>query len=118
MNRVVVLSLKLEQKPGELYFYDHIVPLNEDVEVKFTKNIETYMSDFNLKAVLSHVFIYLDTLNKIVDQTKPWITIKNDTEMARADLFLLAKGLRLVGLHLYPFFPEKMSEMFEKLGLQ
>jgi methionyl-tRNA synthetase len=26
--------------------------------------------------------------------------------------------LRQVWLHLYPFFPEKMSEMFEKLGLE
>ncbi len=33
-------------------------------------------------------------------------------------MYTIAEGLRQVGLALYPFFPEKMSEMFAKLGLE
>jgi methionyl-tRNA synthetase len=59
----------------------------------------------------------LDKLNKYADETQPWITIKNDQITTTHTLYTLAEGLRQVGLHLYPFFPEKMSEMFTKLGL-
>ncbi len=44
--------------------------------------------------------------------------IKTDEEGTREVLYTLAEGLRQVGLALYPFFPEKMSEMFVKLGLK
>lgn len=38
-------------------------------------------------------------------------------EETREVLYTIAEGLRQVGLALYPFFPEKMHEMFHKLGL-
>lgn len=44
--------------------------------------------------------------------------IKTDEAATREVLYTLAEGLRQVGLALYPFFPEKMSEMFTKLGLK
>ncbi len=44
--------------------------------------------------------------------------IKTDEAATREVLYTLAEGLRQVGIAIYPFFPEKMSEMFVKLGLK
>lgn len=86
----------------------------EDIKVP----TEGKMKTFDLKGTLGDIFIMLDRLNKYADTTEPWKLIKSDEEEAKKILYTLAEGLRQVGLHLYPFFPEKMSEMFTKLGLQ
>ena len=74
--------------------------------------------EYDLKEALGLCFGYLDVLNKYADETEPWNLIKIDEETAKEVLYILAEGLRQVGLALYPFFPEKMSEVFEKLGLE
>jgi methionyl-tRNA synthetase len=45
--------------------------------------------------------------------------IKDESKLEETKevLYTIAEGLRQVGLVLYPFFPEKMSELFEKIGL-
>lgn len=107
VNRVVVLSLKVW---GSLESYsDFVIP-----SLLLSSNYEKY----DLKSVLDDAFMYLDTLNKYADEKQPWITIKDDEEETKKVLFYLAEGLRQVWLALYPFFPEKMLEMFEKLGLE
>ncbi|MCH8518286.1 methionine--tRNA ligase [Candidatus Gracilibacteria bacterium] len=139
VNRVVVLSLKLSEnsgilKPRGLRSDDNIegFSLDHPLAVKYGKyavkigqNIESEsrgfqssMKDFDLKFTLDCVFRLLDSLNKFADETQPWQMIKTDEEGTREVLYTLAEGLRQVGLALYPFFPEKMSEMFEKLGLK
>ena len=80
--------------------------------------IELEIKKYNLKQILDSCFVFLDSLNKFADEKEPWKLIKIDEETTRQVLYTLAEGLRQVGLALYPFFPEKMSEMFVKLGLQ
>ena len=40
------------------------------------------------------------------------------TQEVKEVLYVIAEGLRQVWLALYPFFPEKMWEMFHKLWLE
>ena len=114
VNRVVVLSLKLEwgilncEKDRSKY-------LITDSEIK---KITKYFTEYNLKWVLDLCFENLDSLNKYADENEPWNLIKTDTEKTQEVLYALAEWLRQVGLSLYPFFPEKMSEMFVKLWLE
>ncbi|MDA9129381.1 methionine--tRNA ligase [Candidatus Gracilibacteria bacterium] len=114
VNRVVVLSLKLPLS-GILSqpLYNFLPWGRNEAAQKVRKGFENY----DLKGVLDQVFRDLDTLNKFADETEPWKLIKTDEQKASEVLYTLAEGLRQVGLTLYPFFPEKMSEMFEKLGL-
>lgn len=143
VNRVVVLSLKLdesekwldgtlEHRISCLLAYLHhalnydlspkqILELQESLK-QASETIEVpakgTMESYDLKSTLDHVFVMLDHLNKYADTTQPWNLIKDNQEEARNILYTLAEWLRQVGLSLYPFFPEKMSEMFEKLGLE
>jgi methionyl-tRNA synthetase len=141
VNRVVVLALKLSDStlqpssqpstPGHPSLEQssiHLDPLEEKGQaasssLPFQRNEATdkvgrLFSQYNLKGVLDFCFENLDALNKFADEKQPWVTIKTDEQGTSEVLYTLAEWLRQVGLALYPFFPEKMSEMFIKLGLQ
>jgi len=114
LNRVVVLSLRLSENTWKLSSTQDSIGEVGKLNIKTTQ----LFSQYNLKWVLDVCFVALDKLNKFADDTQPWITIKDDEETTRQNLYVLAEWLRQVGLCLYAFFPEKMSEMFEKLGLE
>lgn len=115
VNRVVVLALKLSNSTLQ-FTTDTNSLLN--LQGATVDDIQKLYTRYNLKWVLDTCFEKLDGLNKYVDETQPWTLIKTDEAQAGKVLYTLAEWLRQVGLSLYPFFPEKMSEMFEKLGLE
>lgn len=133
VNRVVVLSLKLENALWEgiqdfvnLSWEDYPVKMKElfpesaDGVLESYTNFETVtqaMENYDLKKALDTIFIMLDDLNKFADTEAPWTLLKTDLEKAEIILYIIARRLVMIGFELYPFFPEKMSEMFEKFGL-
>lgn len=116
VNRVVVLSLKLAQPhPNPLLQGEGIEGMSE-----YINNFDISFKKYDLKFCLDLSFTFLDSLNKFADDKQPWIIIKDEAkqEETREVLYTLAEWLRQVWLSLYPFFPEKMWEMFVKLGLE
>lgn len=126
VNRVVVLSLKLGgilEKLDELKSYYHSkdwTTISKIYDINFPKKVWNSFQEFDLKNVLDISFWYLSILNKFADEEEPWQMIKDETKIEKTKevLYIIAEGLRLVGFALYPFFPEKMSEMFVKLWLE
>ncbi|MDD3646699.1 MAG: methionine--tRNA ligase [Candidatus Gracilibacteria bacterium] len=133
VNRVVVLSLKLTQPhPSPLLrsnFEDSrartpvsLILKGDGIEgmLEYNNNFDTSIKKYDLKSCLDASFAFLDSLNKFADEKQPWVTIKDEDKQdeTREVLYTIAEGLRQVGLSLYPFFPEKMGEMFVKLGLE
>jgi len=148
VNRVVVLSLKLKEESWKLYWNlstenlwifkwlnfetSSLWKKIEDWIEKITgfdwsiswsifllnENFNNEIKKFNLKNSLDLNFKFLDALNDFTTQKEPWKTIKEDEETTREVLYTIAEWLRQVWLNLYVFFPEKMAEMFKKLGLQ
>ena len=112
VNRVVVLSLKLKEESWILKWKVSIEYL------KYIENFDKNFKDYNLKEVLDSSFRFLDELNNFTTEKEPWKTIKEDEEATREVLYTIAEWLRQVWLNLYVFFPEKIGEMFEKLGLE
>ncbi len=102
LNRVVVLSLKLSERPGVLDTGLHNQVLapdaynapslgNSDEQVRMNhislthSGFQSYaaytalkMHEFNLKDALDTSFYVLDLLNKFADDMEPWQTIKTD----------------------------------------
>lgn len=148
LNRVVVLSLKLEENPGVLEWevsdedFDNSLWDNSDIitgqfglnnneldELKWwiksdldlitNYYFKRFYTEYNLKMILDSSFKFLDRLNDFTTKKEPWQTIKESEkqEETREVLYTIAEWLRQVWLALYPFFPEKMAEMFNKLGL-
>ena len=117
VNRVIVLSLKLTDKSWVLYWKNKNFSC-DDVVKNYFDFIEKEMKTYNLKEVLDKSFFYLDELNKYTDKKEPWKLIKENEDETREVLYIISEWLRQVWLILYMFFPEKMWEMFVKLGLQ
>lgn len=117
VNRVVVLALKLDWKLEWKILNDKDIWNTIKIfSWEIYKNLEIY----DLKKSLDISFFLLDELNNFTTYKEPWSIIKNELrlEETREILYTIAEGLRQVGLALYPFFPEKMSEMFVKLWLE
>lgn len=135
VNRVVVLSLKLQNEAWKLYWQvdeflteDSLFSIDQDLVgfMKWKPSILDYLEKFqnsinkyDLKSSLDITFSFLDKLNKFADIKQPWQMIKDDDkqEETRNVLYTLAEWLRIVWLALYIFFPVKMDEMFVKLWL-
>lgn len=131
VNRVVVLALKLgwklewELEPDFAKELNKVKSidwdkLNNYIPLVFVPEIKENFNNYNLKLVLDESFLLLDKLNDFTTKKEPWQMIKDETKLGetREVLYTIAEWLRQVGLALYPFFPEKMAEMFAKLWLE
>ncbi len=118
LNRVVVLTLKLnlENWLDSNNIDNNIKSSLESYIISYNEAINSY----NLKLSLDLSFKFLDELNKYVDNKQPWTLIKDESKLDETiDIFYtISEWLRQVWMNLYPFFPEKMWEMFNKLGLK
>lgn len=117
VNRVVVLTLKLD--------LENWLDWNMDLEIqsildKYILNFNKSIWSYNLKDSIDSTFAFLDVLNKYVDTKEPWSLIKDEENKSEViDIFYtISEWLRQVWLNLYSFFPEKMWELFNKLGLE
>jgi len=123
LNRVVVLALKIWWKLDWKKIVNSQVldeeNLNNYLSSVFKEKIKNFYFNYNLKWVLDESFYLLDKLNDFTTQKEPWKMIKDEAKLEEVKeiLYTVAEWLRQVGLALYPFFPEKMWEMFLKLGL-
>ncbi|KAK3296978.1 tRNA synthetases class I (M)-domain-containing protein [Chaetomium fimeti] len=60
-------------------------------------------------------------MNELLTETAPWSLVKSpnlaDKELAEHVLFLVAEGLRLSGILLQPFLPDKAAQLLDILGV-
>lgn len=133
VNRVVVLSLKLENQLWEgisdfknlnwqdynKYMATTFWGAGENITESYIllDDIKAALDSYNLKKALDTIFMLLDGLNKFVDATEPWGLIKTETEKAEIVLFIIARRILMISYYLYPFFPEKITELYEKFWL-
>jgi methionyl-tRNA synthetase len=120
VNRVVVLSLKLKDESWKLEKIDKNSSDFVGNDYNRSDKIKVYFNNYDLKSVLDDSFKFLDKLNDFTTQKEPWQMIKDETKLEETKevLYTIAEWLRQVWLALYPFFSEKMSEMFNKLWLE
>ena len=80
-------------------------------------DVKKYLDLYDLKSALDTLFVLLDGLNKFTDATEPWALLKTDAKKTEIVLFVIARRLLMISFYLYPFFPEKITEVYEKFGL-
>lgn len=140
LNRAVVLTMKLKLEEGLIYDYSD-KPDTENLwgEVWEFHDIEGlyrghpymilgyYQEDFtqamknyNLKEALDCTFKFLDAVNLYVTQTEPWTLMKDESksEEVKEIMYTICESLRQVAMNLYPYFPEKMTEVLQALSLE
>lgn len=117
LNRAVVLTMKMELENGldSKVSEENIKLLNN-----YNKNYDNDFSSYNLKWALDLSFKFLDSLNLYVTQKEPWTLMKDESKLEEVKeiMYTICEWVRQVSLNLYPFFPEKMSEVFNALNLK
>lgn len=117
LNRAVVLTLKLDLQDG----------LNSNIDKYIWDNTKKYFKDYDeafarydLKKTLDSTFRFLDSVNNYVTTKEPWTLMKDEAKQdeVRTIMYTICESIRQVSLNLYPFFPEKMWEVFDALNLK
>jgi methionyl-tRNA synthetase len=75
------------------------------------KNVDFYNS-------LESVLKLSGFLNKYVDEKAPWKVAKQDQEQLKDILYTLVDGIFVLAYLLYPFVPQKMTEVFKALAIE
>ena len=82
---------------------------------------ETFASvaDFAVNDALTNLGEVVSHINRYVEHRAPW-TLAKDGRVAdvQAVLYCTAEALRLTSVLLWPFMPERMSELWRRLGWQ
>jgi methionyl-tRNA synthetase len=74
--------------------------------------------DLRFREALEGVWELVTALNRAIDERKPWTLHKEGrTGELNAVLYDLCEGLRWIAILLHPFMPERMSEMWQQLGI-
>ncbi|MCM8773145.1 MAG: class I tRNA ligase family protein, partial [Candidatus Omnitrophica bacterium] len=76
-----------------------------------------YMENLDFPSVLEEIWQLVNTMNKFIEDTKPWLLWKeNKVEDLRWFLFSLLEGIRIVSIYIYPFMPQTSIEIMNQLG--
>jgi methionyl-tRNA synthetase len=91
--------------------------LAEAVE-RVAADVPALVDAWDLTGALETVWELVRTLNRHVEQTKPWELAKDDAAAGELDrvLFELADGLRATALALWAFVPETAERILTSLG--
>ena len=78
------------------------------------------MDAMSLGAALSHVMAIVSRTNKYIDETMPWVLVKEEATLGqlRSVMNHLAEALRLVAHLSRPFMTQAPAKIFEQLGLK
>ena len=77
------------------------------------------MDAMSLSAALSYVMAIVSRTNKYIDETMPWVLVKEEATLGQLGSVMnhLAEALRLVAHLSRPFMTQAPAKIFEQLGL-
>lgn len=104
----VVPALKIKTIPEELKIEAQ----------KVAPEIEKCMERLNFSGALSSIWQLINTANKFIEVSKPWIKAKEKKESELSSIvYGLMEVLRIVAVAISPFMPVKSREMWEQMGI-
>lgn len=96
--------------------------VDKEFEDYVTKQITAYhnaMNEYALNHALNHVMNIVSRANKYIDETTPWLLVKEEETLPqlRSTLYHLAETLRIVAHLIRPVMLEAPVQIFEQLGI-
>jgi methionyl-tRNA synthetase len=77
-----------------------------------------YMEEYAFQSALQEVFKVISRANKYIDQTTPWLLIKDETKKPRlaSVLYNLLETVRVCSVLLWPFMPASCEKIWALIG--
>ena len=79
--------------------------------------IKLKIEDFQINKCLEEIFLYIDELNKFMDDSQPWNSFKTNPDKAGQDLSILVECFRIIGILLQPFIPKASNDILDILNI-
>jgi len=118
-NRVLAFAYKhwegIVPDPGELQTED------KDLLAQIEKGFETVAVELEavrLRSALNETMRLASEVNKYLDQTAPWFTIKNDKNQAGRAIFVAMKAIDSLKTLFAPFLPFSSQKLHQFLGYE
>ncbi len=89
----------------------------EDLAVSTLARVEKHMEAYAFSDALEEIWKLIRRTNKYIDETSPWILIKEDKDRLDTVLYNLAESLRIVSILIDPFMGKTSLEIRRQLGL-
>lgn len=87
----------------------------DDAE-KLIEEYENEMESFGFHAALDKIWNFIFSLNKYINDTKPW-EVSDKRKLAEI-IYTLLESLRVIAVLINPFMPETGEKIFAQLGLE
>lgn len=84
-----------------------------------SERVRANVVDLRFREGLEEIWALVNALNRSIEERKPWTLYKEErNEELDALLWDLCDGLRRIAILLHPVMPERMEELWRRLGLQ
>ncbi len=81
-------------------------------------NVKKSMQNFQINKAIEDIFFFLTKLNKFMDKSEPWNSLKTNPEKAAKDLSVLIESFRVVGILLQAFIPDASNSILNILNIE
>ncbi len=118
LNRTLSMVMK---------YFGGKVPVAEDVDEQIAREAEglkdrvgAHLKVLAFQKALSDIWSFISSLNKYIDDQKPWALFKDESKRGRLEtvMYTLLEGLRHISVLIAPFMPESAERMASQLGLE
>ena len=86
--------------------------------VETSHSVKKYIMALCPNDALEDIMKLLSLTNKFVEDTKPWVLVKNDSKKASRCLYIAMEVLRICAILLFPVIPSKAKQMLNNIGLK
>ena len=120
VSRTVAMVLKYfdgeipaQRETGE--FDSELKALAAETVEKAEKSLDT----LNFSVALTDIWKFVSRTNKYIDETQPWLLIKDESKKARLAevMYNLCESIRIISVLIYPFLPITSPEIRRQLGI-
>ena len=120
VSRTVAMVLKYfdgeipaQREAGE--FDDELRALAAETVEKAEKSLDT----LNFSVALTDIWKFISRTNKYIDETQPWLLIKDESKKARLAevMYNLCESIRIISVLICPFLPLTSPEIRRQLGI-
>ena len=80
--------------------------------------IRLSMQNFQINRAIEEIFIQVSNLNKFMDKSEPWNSIKINPDKTANDLSILIESFRVIAILLQPFLPDASNEILNILNIK
>jgi methionyl-tRNA synthetase len=97
-------------------YFDGVLHAPSNAKQTSISAIHASYSEFKVRKAVKLIIDIAREGNRVFDEEKPWVVVKEDKSIAEATLFNCAELLRVISIVMYPIMPESMKKLRQMMN--